>query len=221
MYQCKVIGIDRWLTSRELGKGFGTVAKYEICLHGRGGQGAVMAASILAQALVDEGKFVVAVPSFGFERRGAPVAAFVRFDTRPLRAMTNIYLPDCVICIDPTVSRAVNIFAGMPPGGALVQATKTTLQELALPPALARVGLCDAVGIALDTFHRPITNTVMLAAFARTTGIVSLEALQHALRSAEFRDAGRQQNTEAMARGFAETIVHELVSEVPHEPAIA
>jgi pyruvate ferredoxin oxidoreductase gamma subunit/phenylglyoxylate dehydrogenase gamma subunit len=170
---------------------------------------------------VDEGKFVVAVPSFGFERRGAPVAAFVRFDTRPLRAMTNIYHPDCVICIDPTVSRAVNIFAGMPPGGTLVQATKATREELILPPTLARVGLCDAVGIALDAFRRPITNTVMLAAFARTTGIVSLEALQHALRTAEFRDAGLQQNSRAMARGFAETIVHELVSEVPYEPAIA
>jgi phenylglyoxylate dehydrogenase gamma subunit len=208
-----VLRLDPLVVRRGLEKGFGNVAKYEICLHGRGGQGAVMAASILAQALVDEGKFVVAVPSFGFERRGAPVAAFVRFDTVPLRAMTNIYRPDCVICIDPTVSRAVNIFAGMPPGGTLVQATKATLQELTLPGALARVGLCDAVGIALDTFHRPITNTVMLAAFARTTGIVSLEALQHALRSAEFRDAGLEQNCRAMARGFAETIVHELVIE--------
>jgi phenylglyoxylate dehydrogenase gamma subunit len=180
-----------------------------------------MAASILAQALVDEGKFVVAVPSFGFERRGAPVAAFVRCDSKPLRAMTNIYHPNCVICIDPTVSRAVNIFAGMPAGGTLVQATRAKLGELELLATLARVGLCDAVGIALDVFHRPITNTVMLAAFARTTGLVSLESLQHALLVAEFRDAGAEQNRVAMARGFAETIVHELVLEVSHAPAIA
>ncbi len=194
---------------------------YEICLHGRGGQGAVIAASILAQALVDEGKFVVAVPSFGFERRGAPVAAFVRCDTRPLRAMTNIYHPDCVICIDPTVARAVNIFAGMPDGGTLVQATRGTLADLEIPATLARVGLCDAVGIALEVFHRPITNTVMLAAFARTTGMVSLEALQNALLSAEFRDAGAEQNRMAMARGYAETVVRELTREVSHAPAIA
>ena len=180
-----------------------------------------MAASILAQALVDEGKFVVAVPSFGFERRGAPVAAFVRCDSKPLRAMTNIYHPDCVICIDPTVARAVNIFAGMPDGGTLVQATKAKLRELELPRTLARVGLCDAVGIALEVFRRPITNTVMLAAFARTTGMVSLEALQHALRSAEFRNAGAEQNRIAMARGYAETVVHEFAREVSHAPAIA
>jgi pyruvate ferredoxin oxidoreductase gamma subunit/phenylglyoxylate dehydrogenase gamma subunit len=194
---------------------------YEICLHGRGGQGAVVAATILAEALVAEGKFVVAVPSFGFERRGAPVAAFLRYDTRPLRAMTNIYHPDCVICIDPTVSRAVNIFAGMPAGGTLVQTTRLALNELTLPDTLARVGLCDAVGIAREVFQRPITNTVMLAAFARTTGLVSLEALQHALLSAEFRDAGLEQNRLAMARGYTETIVHELVSEVAHATAIA
>ena len=200
---------------------FGGSLVYEICLHGRGGQGAVVAASILAQALVDEGKFVVAVPSFGFERRGAPVAAFVRCDTKPLRAMTNIYHPNCVICIDPTVSRAVNIFAGMPDGGTLVQATRAKLDDLHLPPRLARVGLCDAVGIALEVFKRPITNTVMLAAFARTTGLVSLEALQHALLSAEFRDAGAEQNRMAMARGYAETVVHELAWEVSHAPAIA
>ncbi|HUB44433.1 MAG TPA: 2-oxoacid:acceptor oxidoreductase family protein [Acetobacteraceae bacterium] len=194
---------------------------YEICLHGRGGQGAVLAASILAQAFVDEGSFVVAVPSFGFERRGAPVAAFVRCDTRPLRAMTNIYHPDCVICIDPTVARAVNIFAGMPAGGTLVQATKAVLQDLTLPAGLARAGLCDAVGIALDVFRRPITNTVMLAAFARTTGMVSLQALQHALEVCEFRDAGLEQNRLAMARGYNETAVHELASEVRHATAVA
>ena len=109
----------------------------------------------------------------------------------------------------------------MPDGGTLVQATKAKLDELHLPPTLARVGLCDAVGIALDVFQRPITNTVMLAAFARTTGLVSLEALQHALLSAEFRDAGAEQNRTAMARGYAETIVHELAWEVSHAPAIA
>jgi len=73
----------------------------EIRIHGRGGQGAVLAGGILAAAMVNEGKFVVAVPSFGFERRGAPVASFLRMDTREIRQMTNIYRPDCVLCIDP------------------------------------------------------------------------------------------------------------------------
>jgi len=75
---------------------------YEIRIHGRGGQGAVLAGGILASALVLEGKFVVAVPSFGFERRGAPVASFLRVDDREIRQMTNIYTPDCVLCIGRT-----------------------------------------------------------------------------------------------------------------------
>ena len=180
---------------------------YEIRFHGRGGQGAVLAASMLASALVAEGKYAVAIPSFGFERRGAPVAAFLRFDEREIRRMTNIYRPDCVICIDPTVARAVNVFEGLKPGGVLVQ---TTAKPLALPEAVAMVGQCDAVAIALEIFKRPITNTIMLGAFARTTALVSLDSLSKALEESEFRDAGLAQNLEALERGYRETTVHRV-----------
>jgi phenylglyoxylate dehydrogenase gamma subunit len=183
---------------------------YEIRLHGRGGQGTVLAATILATALVEEGKHVVAVPSFGFERRGAPVAAFLRADTRQIRRMTNIYHPDCIVCIDPTVSRTVNIFEGIRDNGTLVQATGEPLGELKLPPAVATVGLCDAVAIALEIFKRTITNTIVLGAFARTTALVSLEALERALHESDFRDAGLEQNIQALRRGYDETVVHEL-----------
>jgi phenylglyoxylate dehydrogenase gamma subunit len=183
---------------------------YEIRLHGRGGQGTVLAATILATALVEEGKHVVAVPSFGFERRGAPVAAFLRADVREIRRMTNIYRPDCVICIDPTVSRTVNIFEGVRDNGTLVQTTGEPLSALKLPPAVTTVGLCDAVAIALGIFKRTITNTIMLGAFARTTALVSLDALERALHESEFRDAGLEQNIRALRRGYDETVVHEL-----------
>ena len=86
---------------------------YEIRLHGRGGQGAVKASGILAAGLVAAGKFAVAIPSFGFERRGAPVVAYLRVDDKEIRRMTNITEPDCLICIDPTVANSVNIFAGL------------------------------------------------------------------------------------------------------------
>lgn len=183
---------------------------YEVRLHGRGGQGAVLAAGVLAAALVEEGKYAVAIPSFGFERRGAPVAAFLRCDDKDIRRLTNIYNPDCVICIDPTVSRSVDIFAGMRPGGALVQTTHKPLAELAVPDVVGTVGLCDAVRIAMDIFRRPITNTIMLGAFARTTGVVSLAALQRALEESDFRDAGLAQNLAALERGYQETTVHTL-----------
>src|SRR5512137_276317 len=142
---------------------------HEIRIHGRGGQGAVLAGSILATAFVEEGKHVVAVPSFGFERRGAPVASFLRVDDKPIRQMTNIYRPDCILCIDPTVARAVNVFDGIADGAVLVQTTARPLSELQRPDRVACVGLCDAVSIALAIFRRPITNTIMLGAFAKTT----------------------------------------------------
>lgn len=183
---------------------------YEIRIHGRGGQGAVLAGGILAAALVQEGKYVVAVPSFGFERRGAPVASFLRTDTREIRQMTNIYHPDCVLCIDPTVGRAVNIFDGVKDNAVWVQTTARPLGELQVPERIATVGLCDAVSIALDIFRRSITNTIMLGAFARTTGLVSLDALRAAVEDSDFRDAGLRQNMDALERGYNETVVHQI-----------
>ena len=183
---------------------------YELRIHGRGGQGAVMAGAMLAAAMVREGKFVVAIPSFGFERRGAPVTSFLRFDEREIRQMTNIYRPDCVVCIDPTVARAVNIFEGVKDHGVLVQAGAKALSELKVPGMIGTVGLCDAVAIALEIFKRPITNTIMLGAFARTTGLVTVESLRFALEGSEFRDAGLQQNLEALDRGYRATQVYHL-----------
>lgn len=182
----------------------------EVRIHGRGGQGAVLAGGILAAALGHEGKHVIAIPSFGFERRGAPVASFLRFDEREIRQMTNIYHPDCVLCIDPTVGRAANIFDGVKDNATWIQTTAKPLGELQFPDQVATIGLCDAVPIALDIFRRSITNTIMLGAFAKTTGMVSLDALRAAIEDSDFRDAGLRQNMEALERGFNETIVHRI-----------
>lgn len=182
----------------------------EIRLHGRGGQGTVMAAGILAQALAEEGKWAIAIPTFGFERRGAPVSAFLRVDDKPIRSLTNIYHPDVIVCIDQTLGRAVNIFAGMAPGATLVLASRKSPAELDLPPTARRLGLVDAVSIAMELFKRPITNSVMLGALARTTGMVSLESLARAMEGSHFRDAGLAQNLEAIRRGYDETDVLDL-----------
>lgn len=183
---------------------------YEIRFHGRGGQGAVLASKILAKALVEEGKYVKAIPSFGFERRGAPVAAFLRYDDKEIRQLTNIYNPDCIICLDPTLPRAVDIFSGMKEDGVWVQATKKSLEQLKAPPTVSKVGLCDAFKIAMDVFGRPITNSVMLASFAKTTGIVSLESLKKGMESVAFRDAALEKNVEAAQRAYGETSVYEI-----------
>ena len=183
---------------------------HEVRIHGRGGQGAVLASAILAGALVEEGRHVMAIPAFGFERRGAPVVAFLRFDDKPIRRVTNIYTPEIVVVIDPTVARSVDVFAGTPAGTTLVQATAKSPDALLLPGHLGRAAVCDAVHIALDVFKRPITNTIMLGAFAKATGMVSVESLVKALEHTDFRDAGLHQNIEAVQRGFNETSVIEL-----------
>lgn len=183
---------------------------YEIRLHGRGGQGAVLAAKILAKALVEEGKFVKAIPSFGFERRGAPVAAFLRYNDKDIRQSTNIYNPDCIVCMDPTLPRAVDIFAGMNPEGVWVQATKKNLDELKIPQTVSKVGLCDAFGIALQVFGRIITNSIILGALSKTTGMVSMDSLCKAMESVAFRDAALDKNILAIRRGFEETKVYDL-----------
>jgi phenylglyoxylate dehydrogenase gamma subunit len=192
----------------------------EVRIHGRGGQGAVLASSILAQALIDDGNYAVAIPSFGFERRGAPVAAYLKFSDKPIRAMTNVYHPDFIICIDPSVSQVVDIFAGMKPGGTVVLTTKDVIENISIPSHVARVGLCDAVGIALSIYRRPVTNAIMLGAFARTTGMLSLSSLKEALNQMEFRDAGLTENLLAAERGYNETRVHDL-TEAAHAAAVA
>ena len=183
---------------------------YEMRFHGRGGQGAVMAGKVLAKALAEEGKVVKAIPSFGFERRGAPVESYLRFDDQPIRKITNIYHPDCIVCLDPTLPRAVDIFSGMNDNGVWVQATKKTVDQLTIPKTVKTVGLCDAFGLALDVLGRPITNTIMLGVLAKTTGMVSLASLNKAMESVAFRDALLEKNVQAVQRGYEETLVHEV-----------
>ena len=180
---------------------------YEIRFHGRGGQGAVLASKILAKALADEGRSVKAIPSFGFERRGAPVAAFLRFDDTAIRQTTNIYHPDCIICLDPTLPRSIDIFSGMSPKGIWIQATKKSFNQLTFPQTVSKVGLCDAFGIALEIFGQAITNSIMLGAFAKTTRMVSVESLCKGMESVAFRDAALDKNVQAVHRGYEETNV--------------
>lgn len=180
---------------------------FEMRFHGRGGQGAVMASKILAKALAEEGHFVKAIPAFGFERRGAPVEAFLRFGDREIRQVTNIYTPNCIVCLDPTLSKSVDIFQGIREEAVLVQATKKEVSQLSIPEAVSTVGVCDAFGLAMDIIGRPITNTIMLGVFARTTGFVSTDSINKAMESVAFRDAALEKNIQAVRLGYEKTVV--------------
>ncbi len=151
-----------------------------IRFHGRGGQGAVIASKLLAHAFFREGWEVQAFPSFGAERTGAPVAAFLRADVHPITIHSHIYNPDGVVVLDPLLVDSVDITAG------LVQDGWVLVNAPAIPPKLLgrpsiRVAFCDATAIALahhlGTRTRPIVNTAMIGALAAVTRLVALPSV--------------------------------------------
>lgn len=149
----------------------------EIRLHGRGGQGAVMASQMIVNAYVIEGGYGNAIPFFGFERRGAPTSAFVRLDNKPIREKTQVYSPDCVIVVDPTLRATVNVFNGLKGDGIAVLNERRPVNPAELPESVKKLGYVDATRIAVDILGAPITNTPMLGAFAAVTGWVKLDSI--------------------------------------------
>lgn len=145
----------------------------EIRFHGRGGQGAVTAAEILAKAAFEDGKYCQAFPFFGVERRGAPVMAFSRIDDQPIRRRYQVYNPDYVIVLDDGLLEVVDVFSGLKEGGKVIINTKKDI-KIDKNVDLYKI---DATGIALEILGVPIVNTVMLGAFSAATKEVSLESI--------------------------------------------
>lgn len=172
----------------------------EIRIHGRGGQGSVLAAELMVVAAFEDGKYGQAFPAFGGERRGAPVQAFVRLDARPVRVRYRVSQPDYVIILDRTLPNMVDVLSGLKPGGlALIDSAQS-------PDALlwsigAPVYAVPATGIALEVFGRPLVNPVMLGAWAAATGEVSLGAIQRAYRH-RFSGSLGQDNSRAVQMGY-------------------
>jgi 2-oxoacid:acceptor oxidoreductase gamma subunit (pyruvate/2-ketoisovalerate family) len=156
----------------------------EIRFHGRGGQGAVVAAQILAVALFREGRHVQSFPAFGMERRGAPVAAFVRFDNRPIRLRSQIYAPDHIVVLDHHLLHTAAVLTGLKPNGWVVVNCNQHEKRLGLPASF-RLAVVDASGIAamnrLGSASTPIVNTAILGAFAKATGLVDIESVVAAI----------------------------------------
>lgn len=152
----------------------------EIRFHGRGGQGAAVASTMIADAIFSEGKEVQSFPMFGVERRGAPVAAFIRVDDKPIRVRAEITDPDFVLVLDPTLTEAVDVTAGVGPDGIIVVNSPLSADELDLKGDFKVItvdGTTIAVENGLGTRLAPIVNTTMLGAFAKASGVVSLDAV--------------------------------------------
>ena len=186
-----------------------TTELIEIRWHGRGGQGAVTSAELLAKAAIDEGKYAQAFPAFGAERRGAPVLAFDRVSSRePIRIRAEVTEPDVVIVLDPGLLRIVNVTSGLKEKGALIINTGRPFQDVESEFGNKwQLVVVDATRIARELLGIPIVNTTMLGALLRATGVVKLESLFEPLRQRFGRLAER--NINAMKKAFEETVVKE------------
>lgn len=180
----------------------------EVRFHGRGGQGAVTSAELLALSAIHEGRYAQALPSFGPERRGAPVAAFARLDDVPIRLRSTISFPHYVVVLDPSLLQIPSIKAGLRDGGMVIVNTHMTEDEcrVAMKGYSGRLAIVDASKIALQTLKVPITNTAMLGAFAKASNAVHLESFEEPLRE-RFRDKA-DINLKALKLAYEETILY-------------
>jgi 2-oxoacid:acceptor oxidoreductase gamma subunit (pyruvate/2-ketoisovalerate family) len=156
----------------------------EIRWHGRGGQGAWTASELLARAAIQEGKYIQSFPEFGPERMGAPVKAFTRISDAPINLHCAVYSPDVVSVLDPTLLKTVPVTEGLKKDGVLVINTRETSAQLSKQLNFPRQQLwtISATDIAVKILGRPITNTAMLGAVARTAEIVDLKSIQEAIK---------------------------------------
>ncbi len=178
----------------------------EIRFHGRGGQGAVTSAELLALAAIEEGKYAQAFPSFGPERRGAPVVAFCRIDDQPIRIRANIYEPDIVVVLDASLLKIVNVASGLKPDGLVVTTSSDSPEAVKdLLKIKNRVGVVDAVKIAREILGLPITNTTMLGSLVKATGLVHKESFISPFKERFGRIA--EKNIAAFERAYQETVM--------------
>jgi pyruvate ferredoxin oxidoreductase gamma subunit len=178
----------------------------EMRFHGRGGQGAVTSAELVARAAIATGKWATAFPSFGPERRGAPVVAFARMDESPIRLRSKIYNPDAVIVLDPSLLDIANPTEGLRENGTLI--INSSHDAEAIRNRLSykgRLALVDATRIAKEVLGLPITNTTMVGALVKATGLLTIEALTEPFQERFGKIAAR--NIEAMQRAFSETTI--------------
>ncbi len=161
----------------------------QIRIHGRGGQGVVTAAELIALAAFYEGHEAQAFPSFGVERTGAPIQSFARIDNKPIITREQIYAPSILIIQDATLLDTVDVFQGT---------TKDTLVIInsaqnkwpKLTARFKKLYFTAATEIALEIFGKNIVNTVILGAFAKHSHLVGLDSLKKAITE-KFKDKGQ------------------------------
>lgn len=182
---------------------------HEIRFHGRGGQGAVIGSEALAHAFFHEDKYVQAFPSFGVERRGAPVTAFCRIDEQPIHLRNQIYTPDHVVVLDASLLQAVGVTQGLKSGGTvLINGKRPPEAYRALVGEGFHLFVVDAASVAvrnrLGSAANPIVNTAIVGAFARATGLVRIESVEAAIE--EYVPVKKEANRRAAREAYDSVI---------------
>jgi 2-oxoacid:acceptor oxidoreductase gamma subunit (pyruvate/2-ketoisovalerate family) len=178
---------------------------YEVRWHGRGGQGAVTSSKILAEAAFRSGwTGVTAAPSFGAERRGAPVTASTRMAREPIRILSQVTAPDVVVVLDDSLLEVAHATAGLKEGGVVIVNTVRPAAELGLDEGIRVVtadvtGSAEAAGVIVSGVV--IVNTAILGSIAAATGLVSLESVEAAIAEA-FPPGPAAKNIEAARLAF-------------------
>jgi len=168
----------------------------------------VTSAELTALAAIGEGKYGQAFPSFGPERRGAPVMAFVRVSETPIQTREKVYEPDIVVVLDPTLLKIVNVEAGLKKGGVVILNTSKSAAQIRKETGIkAKLAIVDASKIAMDTMKVPITNTTMLGAIVKASGVIGMKGLDEPIKH-RFGPIA-QKNINACTRAFEETKVVE------------
>jgi pyruvate ferredoxin oxidoreductase gamma subunit len=161
---------------------------FQVRIHGRGGQGVVSGAEMLAMAAFHEGRHAQAFPSFGSERMGAPVMAFCRIDDQAIRLREPVVAPDALIVQDPTLLHQVDLFKGLQADGYLLINSTRGFNELGIGEFVKlfradRLCAVPATDLALRHVGRPLPNAALLGGFAAITGQIRLESVVSAIES--------------------------------------
>lgn len=184
----------------------------EIKLMGLGGQGAVMGAEILAGAAFKDGHWSQMIPLYTGVRRGSVVQSFVRIDDKLITIHNAVLNPNIIIVLDPKLQRMYPITQGLKEGGIAILNTQLPPDEVDLGVKLSKIATLDATKVSSEFFGPrpiPITNTTMLGAFCKATGIVKLESLFEPIQESFAGKIGKM-NVEIAKRGYEEAKVKEF-----------
>jgi pyruvate ferredoxin oxidoreductase gamma subunit len=172
----------------------------EIRIHARAGQGAITTASLLGHAYFIKGMYPYAFPHFGAARMGAPMNAFVRVDSKPVRLRSQIYEPNYVIIVDATLMRGFNCFSGLKEDGIAIISSREGV-EIPKLKVKQKSYVIPANDIAMKTIGRPLGNTALLGAFCAATGELEMNVLVEAVKK-RFSGKAQDGNIEAIKQGY-------------------